>query len=71
MLYYKCPTCKTILANKQILYETELDAICKNDNLSMAEKNNQKKKILDNLQIKNQCCRARTISYIRQIELIK
>lgn len=70
MLYFKCPTCKTILANKQIELENGLDEICKNTKLSDAQKDEEKGKLLDKLQIKRQCCRIR-ILYVKQIDIVK
>ena len=28
MLYFRCPTCRTLLADKQLVYERELEKIC-------------------------------------------
>lgn len=70
MLYYKCPSCKTILANKQILYEKGLNDICNNTKMSEKEKDMAKRKLLDDLEIKNPCCRMRTLGYIQLIDFI-
>ena len=71
MLYYKCPTCRTILANKQLLYENSMDNICKNDTLDKKQKDEAKKKLLDELELPNMCCRMRILTYIKLIEIIK
>lgn len=71
MLYYRCPTCRTILANKQLLYEQELARICDDNKMTEEEKNKEKMQILDKLFIKNICCRMRTLGYLRKIEIIK
>lgn len=71
MLYYKCPTCKTILANKQLLYESKLNDICKKTNISEKEKNKEKRNILDQLEIKRICCRMRCLGYVALIDIIK
>lgn len=70
MLYYKCPSCRTILANKQIPYEKGLDKICENNKLSDEEKNDEKRILLDKLQLVNICCRMRMISYIKKVEIL-
>lgn len=71
MLYFRCPTCKTILANKQIPYETDLDSICKNDKLSEAQKDMAKRKLLDELELVRMCCRMRMMGYIKLVDIIK
>jgi len=68
MLYYRCPTCGTILANKQILYETKLAAICAEN--PSKEQDKKKEKILDELEIKMICCRMRALTYLNEISLI-
>lgn len=71
MLYFRCPTCKTMLANKQLFYEQRLDNISNNDKLSVKEKNNAKMKLLDELELYRSCCRMRIMGYISLIEIIK
>lgn len=71
MLYFKCPTCRRILANKQLLYEKQLESITMDDKLTPEKKDEAKRKLLDDLEIKNICCRARTLGYVKLIELIK
>ncbi len=70
MLYYKCPTCATILANKQLLFEQELEKIC-NERISEKEKDKLKTKLLDELEVNRQCCRMRMLTYVRLIEVVK
>ncbi|CAH6421468.1 Hypothetical protein KVN_LOCUS281 [uncultured virus] len=71
MLYYKCPSCRTVLANKQLLFEEELDKICKNESLSNEEKENEKMLLLNNLELIRYCCRMRILTYAKLIEIIK
>jgi DNA-directed RNA polymerase subunit N (RpoN/RPB10) len=71
MLYYKCPTCKTVLANKQPIFEKEMKRITKDNKLSEDEKNNEKRKLLDSLELIRYCCRARMLSYVDQIQIVK
>ena len=70
MLYYKCPTCRTLLANKQLIYEQKLAEICES-NKSKNEKDNLKKSILDDLELVRPCCRMRMMGYIKLIDIIK
>ncbi len=71
MLYFRCPTCKTNLANKQIPYEKGTEKICNDKKLSEEEENEKKMKLLDDIEIKRLCCRMRMISYISLIETIQ
>lgn len=71
MLYPRCPTCRTILANKQIPYEIRLEKICKDLSKSFDQKEQDKRKLLDELYIINECCRMRFLGYVRLIDTIK
>lgn len=71
MLYSRCPTCRTILADKQIPYEIELEKICKDSSISFDQKELDKRKLLDKLYVENECCRMRFLGYVRLIEIIK
>jgi len=70
MLYFKCPTCRTILGNKQILFEEKLEKICNDQNMSDKEKDVNKSKILDELEVKRICCRMRILTYIKPIDIV-
>lgn len=70
MLSYKCPTCKTLLANKIILYEKELEEIC-NRNTSPDQTNKIKQELLIKYEFINICCRMRAMSYVKLINIIK
>jgi DNA-directed RNA polymerase subunit N (RpoN/RPB10) len=71
MLYFKCPTCRTLLANKQLIYEERLAKICDNSSKSQKEKDEEKKKLLDSLELWRPCCRMRIMGYIKLIDIIK
>ena len=71
MLYFKCPTCRTVLANKQLLLEEAIGKICQNRDLSNKEKDEQKMNILDKFEIKRYCCRMRALTYVQSINIIK
>ncbi|AYV76953.1 MAG: hypothetical protein Barrevirus5_12 [Barrevirus sp.] len=71
MLYLKCPTCRTLLANKQLIYEERLKLICDNPKIGQKEKDEAKKKLLDDMELWRPCCRMRIMSYIKLIDIIK
>lgn len=70
MLYLRCPTCRTMLADKQLVYEKELEKIC-SCNKSDAQKEQDKRDLLDRIQVTNICCRMRMIRYTKLVEIIK
>ena len=71
MLYYKCPSCKTLLADKQLPFEKEMDRIVKDTKMSEDEKNDAKRKLLDSLELVRYCCRTRMLTYVDLIKIIK
>jgi DNA-directed RNA polymerase subunit N (RpoN/RPB10) len=70
MLYFKCPTCKTLLANKQIPFEQKLEKICSQHGKSDNAIEKEKQELLDDLEIKNICCRMRILTYIRIVDIV-
>ena len=70
MLFPKCPSCRTILANKEIIFEEEMEKICSMD-ISSDKKDALKRKLIDKLQIKRYCCRQRVLTYTDLIKIIK
>lgn len=70
MLYFRCPTCGTLLADKQIPWESGLMKICSNNKLSKKEKNKQKEELLTNLSVIEPCCRMRMISYKEENDVL-
>ena len=71
MLYFKCPTCKTLLADKQIPFEEEVTKACDVKGISEADKDKRKMEILDKLEVRRYCCRMRMLTYIRQVDIVK
>ena len=71
MLYFRCPTCRTILANKQLIYEQKLEEISLNAKLNKTEKDKLKRKLLDDVELFRQCCRPRMMGYVKLIDKIK
>lgn len=70
MLYYKCPTCCTVLANKQVPFEEGLEKICKDSKLSEKQKEEAKMKLLDELEVKRYCCRMRILTYADLVKVV-
>ena len=71
MLYFKCPSCRVTLASRQLIWESKLENICMNNDLSDAEKDVAKRKLLDELQLKNPCCRSRLLGFCNLIYVVK
>jgi DNA-directed RNA polymerase subunit N (RpoN/RPB10) len=71
MLYFKCPTCKTLLANKQIPYEKAIREISSNSNLTDKQKDEQREALLNKLKLTNLCCRMRIMTFVNLLEIIK
>ena len=71
MSYYKCPTCRTILANKELPYRKRLMEICDNNKLSNKEKETNKKNLLTELELHRECCRSRMMGHIDLVRKIK
>lgn len=71
MLYYRCPTCKTVLADKQLLFEDKMLEICNNKKLSVEDKEQHKMNLLTDLEINRYCCRMRMLTYVSLVELVK
>lgn len=69
MLIPKCPTCKTQLGNKQILFTTMLNDIC-NENISEEEKNKKKMDLLTKLELVRYCCKMRILTFVNLPDLI-
>ena len=69
MLYFKCPTCRTILANKQLLFTERLEKICK-ETISEENKDTKKQQLLDELEVKRICCRMRILTFIKLVEIV-
>ena len=74
MLYLKCPTCKQLLADRQIIYDTLLDKICSDeetDKITEDEANELKKDLVNSLNFDRYCCKQKIMTYTRLIQVIK
>jgi hypothetical protein len=76
MLYLKCPTCRTLLGNKQLYFEQKMDEICKDCDMKKItfEEGEKKKMELVNFLIPNKdryCCKMRLMTYRKLIDFVK
>jgi DNA-directed RNA polymerase subunit N (RpoN/RPB10) len=71
MLPPKCFTCNKLLADIELYYENELKRIEMEPNHSDKDKEELKKKLVDNCGLTRYCCRMRLISYVDLITIIK
>lgn len=70
MIYLKCPTCSTILGNRQIMYETGLKKIMSDKTLTDEQRENKKLELLNKLEITNYCCKMRVITYVNLTDIL-
>lgn len=71
MIYMKCPTCGTIIGNRQIIYEATLNEIENNPNLDEDAKLEQKNKLINGLELKRYCCKMRVMTFKSMPLIIK
>lgn len=64
MLYFRCPTCKTILANKELLYLEEMNKNCNNPDFD-------NEALFDKLKVRRYCCKMRFKTYSDIVNVIK
>ena len=71
MIYLKCPTCGTIIGNRQIIYENKLKDIDNNPNIDEDAKLEQKNELINNLELKRYCCKMRIMTFKSMPLIIK
>ncbi len=71
MIYLKCPSCGTVIGNRQIPYETKLQEIENNPNIDENEKLEQKSKLVESLGLKRYCCKMRVVTFKSMPLIIK
>lgn len=74
MLYIRCPTCRTLLGDKQVYYKEELAKICKDCEMgkcSESEAEQRKIDLVNSIGLKRYCCKARLITYVDLVLIIK
>lgn len=80
MLYMVCPSCWTLLGDKQLIYEKEINSLCEKHNVdpdsfslgrydASDEFTKDRLHILDKL-CKRQCCRMRLLTYSDIVNII-
>jgi len=70
MRYYRCPTCKTILADKELIYDKESEIIRENNNLSEEEKDVLLRELPRKLKLVRYCCIFRLITSIDDLKIL-
>lgn len=72
MLYPKCPTCGTVLAEVTTVlhFEEKLKEICNNPNLNDKEKDEAKSKLVQSMGLKRYCCRMRLITAVDLAKIV-
>jgi DNA-directed RNA polymerase subunit N (RpoN/RPB10) len=71
MIYLKCPSCGTVIGNRQIPYENKLKEIDNNPNIDEDAKLDQKNKLINSLEIKRSCCKMRIMTFKSMPLIIK
>jgi DNA-directed RNA polymerase subunit N (RpoN/RPB10) len=67
----KCPTCGTVIGNRQIIYEAKLKEIENNPNIDEDAKLEQKNKLINNLELNRYCCKMRVMTFKSMPLIIK
>jgi len=70
MFYIRCPSCGCLIGNRQIKYETTMEEINSDPNLSEAVKLELQTKLLKSFKLKY-CCNMRIKTYKKLNEFIK
>ena len=74
MLYIRCPTCRTLLGDKQLYYKQELAKICKECEMGECtrEKADKKKEdLVNSIGLDRYCCKMRIMTYVDLINIVK
>lgn len=69
MLPPKCPTCRMLLADKQIPWQTKVKEL-ETKNLSDDKFSVEIRKLLDNFGLQRYCCRVRMITFVDHCEVV-
>ena len=71
MMYLKCPTCNTVIGNRNIKYAEQLERIINDLTLTNENKRKLKSELVNSLGLPNPCCKMRVMSYVELIGLIQ
>ncbi len=69
MLYPVCPTCRMLLADKQIPYEKAMEAL-KDINLTDTQIGEERRKFFQKVGLTRYCCQMRIISYVDHAKVV-
>jgi DNA-directed RNA polymerase subunit N (RpoN/RPB10) len=69
MLPPKCPTCRMLLADKQIPYQKMVKEL-ETKNLSDEKFSAEIRKILDDFSLTRYCCRVRMITFVDHTDVV-
>ena len=71
MIYLRCPTCGTVIGNRQIPYELQLQEIDNNPNIDEPERLTQKTRLIESMELKRYCCKMRIMTFKSKPIIIK
>jgi DNA-directed RNA polymerase subunit N (RpoN/RPB10) len=71
MVYLRCPSCNTVIANRYLVYKKGINSINNNPSLNDDEKTFERQKLLLTLDIYNYCCRMRIMGTISKPNIVK
>ncbi len=71
MVYLRCPSCNTIISNRQLFYKKKLTSINNNPSLNDNQKLIERQKLLFELELDNYCCRMRIMGTISKPNIVK
>lgn len=72
MAYMKCPTCKELIGSRVLIYEDQVRRINDMNELTDKEKEEKKQEIVYKLfDPEFYCCKARLMTSVNMVELIK
>jgi DNA-directed RNA polymerase subunit N (RpoN/RPB10) len=70
----KCPTCKQLLGDRQLIYEQLNEFIHKEYNLGNIDEeqfNKLKKELVNSLNLDRYCCKMRLMTYTQMVDMLK
>ena len=74
MLYKKCPTCRMLLSDKQLIYEQMFDKICLEldiGKITEEEAHKLKQELNNSFGLNRYCCKQKFMTYKRLIDIVK
>lgn len=71
MQYVVCPSCETLLGDKQIIFQKGLKETTEDTKLTDEEKDNKKIGLINSLGLTRYCCRSRVLGYLEVVKIVK